>query len=366
MIKRFITYVFFILCAGTAIAQQQTYENLVPNPGFEKFSGPVIGWFYKGSHFSTVMKYWSSPTGASPDIFGSKVRVPKKWSDKGFGKCSPHSGQHMVGITSYGCKNGKPHCREYIQIQLSEPLVVNQSYYVEFWVSHLPRSLYCNNIGAYFSEIFYDYKTEEFLDFTPSIKAEEAIEIPPNTWKKISGSFIAKKEASNLILGNFSEDDQTITKGEKDLNFSYYYIDDVVVRKQEPILDVPIKKDDLIAIDIQEGATITLKNIFFDLDKAELLPRSYKELYKLLKLLRVNPNMVIEIRGHTDNQGEAEYNMHLSFERAKAVVEYLKKGGINDQRTTFRGFGDTQPIAENTTLEGRQMNRRVEFYVIKK
>lgn len=97
-----------------------------------------------------------------------------------------------------------------------------------------------------------------------------------------------------------------------------------------------------------------------------MLPRSFKELYKLLKLLRANPNMVIEIRGHTDNQGEPAYNMHLSHERAKAVVDYLKNGGINPSRTTFRGFGDTIPIADNNSLEGRQLNRRVEFYVIKK
>lgn len=365
MVLRLFTYLFFSLYALLAYSQQD-YKNIVPNPGFEKFSAPAIGWFYKGSHFSSVMKYWSSPTGASPDIFGSKVRVPKLWRDKGFGNCQPHSGLRMVGITAYGCEDGKPHCREYIQIQLEEPLVPGQNYYVEFWLSHLPRSLYCNNIGAYFSEIFYDYKTEEILEFNPQVKADQPIEIQNQKWHKISGSFTAADEAGYLIIGNFAKDEQTKTEGTKDLNFSYYYVDDITVKKQEPILNVPIKKDDLISIDIKEGETITLKNIFFDLDKAELLPRSYKELYKLLKLLRANPNMVIEIRGHTDNQGETAYNMHLSFERAKAVVEYLKEGGISPDRTTFRGFGDTQPIADNTTLEGRQLNRRVEFYVVRK
>ncbi len=365
MFRTQMTCLLFILFIG--IAQSQVaYENLVPNPGFEKFSAPVIGWFYKGAHFSSVMKYWSSPTGASPDIFGSKVRVPQKWKDKGFGNCSPHGGLNMVGITTYGCEDGKPHCREYIQIQLKEALVKNQTYYLEFWVAHLQGSLYCNNLGVYFSDVIYDYKTEEFLDFEANVSAENPIEINGHAWKKISGSFTADSEASYLIIGNFERDKNTKTSGESKLNFSYYYVDDVVLRKQEPILNVPLKKDDLISIDVKQGEVITLKNIFFDLDKAELLPRSYKELYKLLKLLRTNPNMEIEVRGHTDNQGEEAYNMHLSVERAKAVVDYLRKGGVAKKRTSFKGFGDTKPIANNDDSAGRQMNRRVEFYVIKK
>jgi len=129
--------------APTGVVQ----ENIIPNPSFEKYASTPIGWFYKGKHFTSVMKYWNAPTGASPDIFGPKVRVPAQWAEKGFGEQGAHSGVSMSGITAYGCENGKPHCREYIQIQLKEPLVPGQQYYAEFWVSHLPRSLRINNLG---------------------------------------------------------------------------------------------------------------------------------------------------------------------------------------------------------------------------
>ena len=78
-----------------------------------------------------------------------------------------------------------------------------------------------------------------------------------------------------------------------------------------------------------------------------------------------NPEMVIEIRGHTDSQGEHDYNIYLSRKRAKAVVEYLNENGISRSRTRYKGFGHTQPVAENDTDEGRQLNRRVEFLIIK-
>jgi len=77
-------------------------ENIIPNASFEKYASTPIGWFYKGQHFTTVMKYWKAPTGASPDIFGPKVRVPAQWAEKGFGKQGAHSGVSMSGITAYG------------------------------------------------------------------------------------------------------------------------------------------------------------------------------------------------------------------------------------------------------------------------
>ncbi|MFT5384016.1 MAG: outer membrane protein OmpA-like peptidoglycan-associated protein [Saprospiraceae bacterium] len=75
--------------------------------------------------------------------------------------------------------------------------------------------------------------------------------------------------------------------------------------------------------------------------------------------------MVIEIRGHTDSMGEDNYNMYLSRKRAKAVVEFLNENGISRSRTRYKGFGNTDPVATNQSEEGRQLNRRVEFLIIK-
>ncbi len=342
-------------------------DNIVPNPGFESYSGTPIGWFYKGKHFTDVMKYWDSATAASPDVFGPKVRVPAHWAAKGFGKQKAHLGKSMTGITAYGCEEGKPHCREYIQIQLKEPLVLGQGYYAEFYVSHLPRSIQINNLGIFFSKKKIKVKTDALLDYKPQIYAKEVLSAPGHSWVKVSGTFIADTEAEYLLIGNFFSDSLTTKKipFNNCLNYAYYYIDDVLLKKTKPFVEVPIEEDDLCCISVEEGKIIQLKNIFFDTDKAELLPRSYVELNKLLNLMRENPTMVIEIRGHTDIQGEHDYNIYLSRKRAKAVVEFLNGNGINRSHTRYKGFGNTQPIATNETEKGRQKNRRVEFLIIK-
>ena len=115
---------------------------------------------------------------------------------------------------------------------------------------------------------------------------------------------------------------------------------------------------------IEAGAAIILKNIFFDSKKAELKSASIAELDKLLSLLTDNPNLKIEISGHTDNVGQAKDNLLLSDNRAKAVVDYLIKKGINPQRLTAKGFGATKPIADNNSENGKALNRRTELSVI--
>jgi len=367
---KYIYILFLVLSASTLMAQssETIKENIVPNPSFEKYSASPIGWFYKGKHFSSVMKYWSSATSASPDVFGPKVRVPAQWAEKGFGEQSAHTGSSMSGITVYGCEQGKPHCREYIQIQLSEPLVPHQNYYIEFWVSSLDRSLQVNNIGAYFSKNKIEETTDKMLEFEPQVNITNIIRTSPRNWTKISGKFRADAEASYLLIGNFYPDTKTQTRESccDPLNFGYYYIDDILLRKEEPYLNVPLKEDDLTRISINTGSVITLKDIYFDTAKAELLPRSNIELNKLVQLLQSNPSMIIEVRGHTDNQGNPSYNQTLSENRAQSVVQFLNQNGINPHRTQFRGFGQSKPISDNETQEGRQLNRRVEFMVVQK
>ena len=84
----------------------------------------------------------------------------------------------------------------------------------------------------------------------------------------------------------------------------------------------------------------------------------------MVKLLNENPTIKIEISGHTDNVGTPSDNIILSNNRAKAVVNYLVSKGIGTQRLTYKGYGETQPVADNKTEEGRAMNRRTEMKVI--
>ncbi len=116
--------------------------------------------------------------------------------------------------------------------------------------------------------------------------------------------------------------------------------------------------------EIAEGRTINLRNVFFDLDKANLLDESVIQLKALKKLLEDNPAMRIEIRGYTDSQGDDQYNLTLSRQRAAAVVEWLVNQGISAGRLQSAGFGEADPVETNETEAGRALNRRVTFYIL--
>lgn len=117
-------------------------------------------------------------------------------------------------------------------------------------------------------------------------------------------------------------------------------------------------------VKVKVGKKVVLNNILFQTGKSILTASSYAELDRLFGILQENSLMRIEISGHTDNTGSLALNSKLSEDRAKAVVEYLVRKGISPDRLEFRGYGPQQPVADNTTAEGRAKNRRVEFKIL--
>jgi outer membrane protein OmpA-like peptidoglycan-associated protein len=126
---------------------------------------------------------------------------------------------------------------------------------------------------------------------------------------------------------------------------------------QEVTLNVELKK-------VSVGSRIILRNIFFDFDKATLKKESTTELKKLLAIMNDVPNLKIEISGHTDSKGSADYNKKLSERRAKAVVDYLVAKGVSSDRLRYAGYGMDRPLVSNDDETGRQLNRRTEFEII--
>jgi outer membrane protein OmpA-like peptidoglycan-associated protein len=125
-------------------------------------------------------------------------------------------------------------------------------------------------------------------------------------------------------------------------------------------LDIPLEPIDI-------GSVVELKNIFFDVDKWDLKPESKAELDKLISFLTKNPNLKVELGGHTDNSGDKKNNLILSSNRAKAVYDYLiTNGKIAAERLTYKGYGDTMPKVANDTAENKAKNRRTEFKVVGK
>lgn len=131
---------------------------------------------------------------------------------------------------------------------------------------------------------------------------------------------------------------------------------------------IPAKKKELIKVfrmDVLPKANdkMTLGKVEFAYNSAILLETSHLQLRAVGVLLKENPTLKIEVQGYTDNIGSAAYNKRLSESRAKSVVEFLVKEGIAKDRLTYIGYGEENPIGNNETENGRQMNRRTEFRI---
>lgn len=122
--------------------------------------------------------------------------------------------------------------------------------------------------------------------------------------------------------------------------------------------DVPLEP-------VKVGSVVVLHNVFYETDSFGLEPESRAELDRVYDFLIQNPSVGIEISGHTDNTGTPEHNQELSEQRARSVVEYLVNKGIDSKRLDAAGYGETRPVANNESEEGRALNRRTELKIIK-
>ncbi|MFI5218971.1 MAG: OmpA family protein [Bacteroidia bacterium] len=156
------------------------------------------------------------------------------------------------------------------------------------------------------------------------------------------------------------DSDYILTIKQKDYAFNskYFAVDDSINSK--PVrLDLDIKK-------IELGNAYTLNDILFDSDSYELKEMSKRVIEDFSEFLKENPKVNVAIHGHTDNEGGEQNNLTLSSNRARAVYNYVIKQGINAARLSYKGFGQTRPVASNTDEIGKAKNRRTEFVIISK
>jgi outer membrane protein OmpA-like peptidoglycan-associated protein len=116
---------------------------------------------------------------------------------------------------------------------------------------------------------------------------------------------------------------------------------------------------------LEEGTTIQLKSVLFKRGTAEILDGSFEELDRVYAMLKKNPNVEIELSGHTDNTGSAKLNIELSQERSDRIKQYLVDKGVDAKRLESKGYGGARPISSNKSEATRKLNRRVEFTIIK-
>ena len=137
------------------------------------------------------------------------------------------------------------------------------------------------------------------------------------------------------------------------------------VVKEKPCYTLEEINDMMLRGEPVEGKTIcAIDAINFDFGKSTIKRESHDYLNNLANTL-IRTNAKIEVKGHTDNVGTEEFNMKLSKDRAKAVMDYLISRGVNKSKLTYSYYGMSRPLTTNDTEEGRTMNRRVEFEILK-
>lgn len=182
-----------------------------------------------------------------------------------------------------------------------------------------------------------------------------------------AGIFNSKVQSSKdyvLVLENdeFGTKLIPLEKGQKTVEVGFEKTDStVVIKKREEIaaLSLDIAKEDLV-----KDKKFVLENVYFDSGKDEFLKESEPSLFVLLTFLEDNPKVKIEISGHTDNDGDADYNQKLSERRAKNVLKYLTANGVKENRLQSVGYGESQPLAPNTSNAGKKKNRRTEVKIL--
>ena len=141
-----------------------------------------------------------------------------------------------------------------------------------------------------------------------------------------------------------------------------FYSESFLFEGMHTISEPYIKK--IVLSPLKVGEKMILANVFYATDSWELKSESVSELDNLLELMRTNQALIMEIGGHTDSTGTAEHNQVLSEKRALSVVNYLISKGIEKSRLKYQGYGNTVPVGDNKTEEGRQLNRRTEAKII--
>lgn len=223
----------------------------------------------------------------------------------------------------------------------------------------------------------HEYKVVEkdlFLNIKPKPKKKEALItgkiINSRTLKAIDSTVHAE-----IFINDFPSLDVTVKDSIYTLNlplgqkyelsasadFFYPSVESIDLSEEKD--KVKIFKD-LYLAPLDVGASVKLENIFFETGKAALKSESFTELDRVVQLLNDYPTIKIEISGHTDNVGGEEVNKKLSQARADAVAQYISSKGVPDERIVAVGYGMEKPVAENSTKEGRQKNRRVEFTIL--
>ncbi len=354
-------YILAIISLSSLVFPQQSPEiikNLVPNGSFENYrkkSGSIkqaIPW----QQIASVDFYQEPISNDTSRFKGART-----------GKC-------------YAGLRFQKKYKEFVQVKFAEPLHRGTTYEYEMYIRLAFWSNAClKSFGALFTKMGYKSKGDVVKSALIDSVSKKGSFINGYQWFRISGKYLADGGEKYLTIGNFSPNvkKDMVRMNVFKLGFkeAYYFVDDIsLVKAKEAIEKVKVEivgsfnleQDSVLEVkkDVKVGEKIALKNIFFENARYYLLPESYAELNKLAQYLLRNPQMEVQINGHSDNVGSKSKNQKISEQRAREVFEYLIKKGVQN-KMYFKGYGSLMPIASNDTDIDRAKNRRVEFEIIK-
>jgi len=350
-------------------------QNLVIDGGFEQKKYCPTGFNLQEVK---TFEHWKQATEGTPDhyhVCSEKMGVPENLP----GHQDALEGEAYAGLILFSAS--KSNYREYLQSKLSRALSPGEMVCIEAWVSPAEKARYvCDGFGIILSKDKISSNRSGLLPAEAQMD-NPALHIMDDTegWTLLSTSLIARGGEEYITMGNFrpdknmkilirTEDQGAISAN----NFAYLYIDDVKVTpiNSKSECGCTIEEIALHVVDppaqLMESKLVEFRNVQFDFDKSLLTDESIKELEIAARELKRSSSLFLEIIGHTDLLGSAEYNLDLSRERAEAVIAFLVKKGVAESRLSIRYHGSEIPIAENTSEEGRALNRRVEFEIRKK
>ncbi|MCB0762745.1 MAG: OmpA family protein [Flavobacteriales bacterium] len=361
-------------------------DNLVPNPGFENADTKKLK---NMGELDLYIQDWFSATKNPADLFSTGMKSPKvNLPENTTGTQGARSGSNCSGFRAY-TKDKKTE-RTYVSVKLTQKLKKDQQYCIKINVSLGDLSKFAvNNIGVYVSDRkVIQPNTGAMVKDAQILPKQNKVVNMMDGWETICGTFIGTGQEEYIIIGCFASDaDLTIEKTKKPKGITgtpvyeaYYFLDDVEVtpieaksqcicsKEDEQVPDLIYSKSVVVGDDWGPKDHIANSTVYYAFLKRDVNAIGERDLASVVKMLKDNPNIKVELVGHCDNDeaDEARINgryAELGKQRAQAVADYLVSQGINASRLSVSSKENTSPANTRPTPLSKAQNRRVEFVV---
>lgn len=241
-----------------------------------------------------------------------------------------------------------------------------------YFASNLPSRVKGKSVGKYdiyFFELYKDARPDEVSFLTGKIEDKSnvenkkfTVEVKDAVTKKVTEAMVDTISGEYAVVVNTKVKNNLVITAKKE---NYAFSSQLVLK--DSLVSLKPGKVNLVVDTIKVGKGYTLNNIYYKTNSADLEKQSIAVIEEFAEYLKANPNIKIEVLGHTDNVGNDNANYALSTDRAFTVRETLVEMGVDQKQiTASKGFGASQPIADNLTAEGRAKNRRTEFMIVGK